>query len=107
MKFRIPVRILATALDNMAGFPFHPDKVRFEKPVLFVRGTKSHYVPDETIPVIGRFFPLFQLKDIDAGHWGAFTPLAYTAYLFFFRAALDEEHQFMRPWIENLTYPSN
>ncbi|KAL7271681.1 hypothetical protein RUND412_005541 [Rhizina undulata] len=69
LKFRIPVRILANALDNMSTFPYHPDKIRFEKPALFVRGTRSHYVPDETIPLIGRFFPLFQLKDIDAGHW--------------------------------------
>jgi hypothetical protein len=70
MKFRIPVRILANALDNLGSFPYHPDKVRFEKPALFVRGTQSHYIPDEVIPTIGRFFPLFRLKDIDSGHWG-------------------------------------
>ncbi|KAF8476947.1 prolyl oligopeptidase-like protein [Kalaharituber pfeilii] len=69
LKFRIPLRILARALDDVAGFPFHPDKVRFEKPALFIRGTKSHYVPDEVIPFIGRFFPYFQLKDVEAGHW--------------------------------------
>lgn len=70
LKFRVPVRILGNALDEIAGFPFHPDEKRFEKRVLFVRGTKSAYVPDEMIPMIGRFFPLFRLKDIDAGHWG-------------------------------------
>lgn len=54
----------------MGDFPFkNPDEARFEKPVLFVRGTKSKYVPDEVIPIIGRFFPRFQLADIDAGHW--------------------------------------
>lgn len=54
----------------MGDFPFkNPDEARFEKPALFVRGTKSKYVPDEVIPVIGRFFPRFQLADIDAGHW--------------------------------------
>jgi len=37
--------------------------------VLFVRGTKSHYVADEALPIIGRFFPRFELADIDAGHW--------------------------------------
>jgi pimeloyl-ACP methyl ester carboxylesterase len=70
MKFRIPVRILAQALDNMADFPFtNPDETRFNKPSLFIRGTKSHYVSDETIPTIGRFFPRFQMADVDCGHW--------------------------------------
>ncbi|KAG0135155.1 Alpha/Beta hydrolase protein [Tuber indicum] len=69
LSFRIPVRTLARELDNMATFAYHPDEVRFEKRALFVRGTRSPYIPDEVIPVIGRFFPLFRLKDIDAGHW--------------------------------------
>lgn len=66
------MKTLARALDDMAGFPFHPDKIRFEKPALFIRGTKSHYVPDEVIPLIGRFFPYFRLRDVDAGHWGKY-----------------------------------
>lgn len=65
--------ILGKALDKIAEFPFDPEKTRFEKRALFVRGTKSAYVPDEMIPVIGRFFPLFRLKDIEAGHWGEFS----------------------------------
>ena len=72
LKFRIPINILQSALDRIGSFPFHPDKVRCTKPALFVRGTKSHYVPDEVIPIIGRFFPMFTLKDVDAGHWGKF-----------------------------------
>ena len=73
-RFRFPVHILQSALDRLGGFPYHPDKVRSTKPALFVRGTKSHYVPDEVIPIIGRFFPLFTLKDIDCGHWGELPP---------------------------------
>ncbi|KAG4223645.1 hypothetical protein PC116_g27891 [Phytophthora cactorum] len=46
-----------------------PNERRFEKPALFVRGTRSTYVPDEVIPLIGQFFPRFSLVDIDAGHW--------------------------------------
>lgn len=34
-----------------------------------VRGTKSVYVADEMLPVVGRFFPKFELVDIDSGHW--------------------------------------
>lgn len=70
LQWRIPVRILANALDDMADFPFtDPDQARFSKRALFVRGTKSHYVSDETLPIIGRFFPRFELVDIDSGHW--------------------------------------
>ena len=70
LKFRIPVQTLTKALGHMADFPFkNPDEVQFSKRALFIRGTKSHYVSDETLPIIGRFFPRFELVDIDAGHW--------------------------------------
>ena len=69
-KFKIPIKYLASALDNMADFPFtDPEQARFEGPTLFVRGTKSHYVADEMLPTIGRFFPRFQLADVESGHW--------------------------------------
>jgi len=69
-KFKVPLKILSTALDNLGDFPFKdPEEVRFEKPALFIRGIRSKYVPDEALPVIGKFFPMFQLVDIDAGHW--------------------------------------
>jgi pimeloyl-ACP methyl ester carboxylesterase len=70
LRWRVPVKILADALDDMADFPYkNPDEVRFSKRALFIRGTKSHYVSDETLPIIGRFFPRFELADIEAGHW--------------------------------------
>ncbi|KAH7087541.1 Alpha/Beta hydrolase protein [Paraphoma chrysanthemicola] len=70
LKFRIPVKILTDALDDMSDFPFNdPDQARFGKRALFVRGTRSHYVSDEVLPIIGRFFPRFEVVDIDAGHW--------------------------------------
>jgi pimeloyl-ACP methyl ester carboxylesterase len=70
LKFRIPIKILAVTLDHMADFPFRdPDEARYEGPTLFVRGTRSHYVADEALPLIGRFFPRFELLDIESGHW--------------------------------------
>ncbi|KAK6361989.1 hypothetical protein TWF730_005693 [Orbilia blumenaviensis] len=68
-RWRIPIKILGNALDEMAAFPFTPGEKVFTKPALFVRGTTSKYVADETIPLIGEFFPRFQLKDVEAGHW--------------------------------------
>ncbi|KAK0626665.1 Alpha/Beta hydrolase protein [Immersiella caudata] len=69
-KFRVPLSILGKALDHLGDFPYkNPGEVRFEKPALFIRGTKSKYVPDEVIPVIGQLFPRFELVDVEAGHW--------------------------------------
>ncbi|TPX15137.1 uncharacterized protein E0L32_004695 [Thyridium curvatum] len=69
-KFRVPLSILAKALDHLGDFPYkNPGEVRFEGPALFVRGTESKYVPDEVLPIIGQFFPRFELADIEAGHW--------------------------------------
>ena len=70
LRFRIPVKILAMHLDEMGSFPFHdPDLNRFDGPTLMIRGTKSHYVADDVLPLVGRFFPRFVVRDIDAGHW--------------------------------------
>jgi pimeloyl-ACP methyl ester carboxylesterase len=68
--FRIPLPTLAKSLPAMADFPFRdPDETRFEGPTLVVRGTRSHYVADESLPLIGRYFPKFELLDLDSGHW--------------------------------------
>lgn len=69
-KFRIPLDILEKSLANMGDFPYkRPEERRFDKPALFVRGTKSRYVADDVLPAIGQFFPMFRLVDIEAGHW--------------------------------------
>lgn len=70
MEWRIPIGTLGKSLSHMADFPFKdPEQTRFEGPALFLRGTKSRYVADEALPVIGRFFPRFELVDVVAGHW--------------------------------------
>ncbi|KAI2779454.1 mitochondrial hydrolase [Daldinia loculata] len=70
LKFRVPLDVLGRSLGHLGDFPFKdPGERRFEKPALFVRGSRSTYVPDEVIPLIGQFFPRFTLVDIDAGHW--------------------------------------
>lgn len=69
LKWRVPLNILAKSLDYMGDFPILPDQARFKKPTLFIRGKYSRYVTDEMIPLIGRFFPRFQVKDVEAGHW--------------------------------------
>lgn len=69
-KFKVPIKFLTPSLNGLGDFPFRdPDETRYEGPTLIVRGTQSHYVSDETLPVCGRFFPNFERADIDAGHW--------------------------------------
>ncbi|QSS50297.1 abhydrolase domain-containing protein [Histoplasma capsulatum var. duboisii H88] len=70
LKFRVPVQLLGQSLDELAGFPFNTsNNTKFEGPSLFIRGTRSHYVQDQTLPIIAHFFPNYRLVDIDAGHW--------------------------------------
>ena len=70
LKFSIPLQYLSSSLDNIAKFPYkHTDKVRYERPVLFLKGSKSRYISDDTIPAINTFFPHNKLRSIDAGHW--------------------------------------
>lgn len=69
---KIPLDIIAKAVSagNIASWPYDSNVVRWSRgPALFIRGTKSTYVPDEVIPDIGNYFPQFEIKDIDAGHW--------------------------------------
>lgn len=70
-KSRIPLGILNDAIvkGNISNWEFNPWVHRFSGPSLFIRGTRSHYVADEYIPDIGNFFPNFEIRDIDAGHW--------------------------------------
>ena len=70
LHFRIPLQTLSAALNKMGDFPFKdPEEVHFDGPALFIRGIRSHYVADEILPLVGRFFPRFELCDIDCGHW--------------------------------------
>ncbi|KAB8067711.1 Alpha/Beta hydrolase protein [Aspergillus leporis] len=70
MKFRVPVSILGEALGEMAKFPYaESGSVTYDGPTLFVRGTKSRYVSEDTIPAIKKFFPNARIADVEAGHW--------------------------------------
>ncbi|OGE47575.1 hypothetical protein PENARI_c041G11155 [Penicillium arizonense] len=70
LKFRVPLSVIGRSLDNMADFPFkESDNLKYDGPTLFVRGTRSQYVSDDTMPAIKKFFPNAQIADVEAGHW--------------------------------------
>lgn len=69
---KIPLDIIAKAVSagSIASWPYDFNLVRWSNgPALFIRGSQSTYVPDEVIPTIGNYFPQFEIKDVDAGHW--------------------------------------
>lgn len=70
-KSKIPLGILNDAIikGNIANWEFNPWVHRWTGPSLFIRGTRSHYIADEFIVDIARFFPNFEVRDIDATHW--------------------------------------
>lgn len=68
-RSRIALDILRKSMDNVGEFPFIPKEYCFKGPTLIIRGTKSTFVPDEALPLIGELFPRFEVRDIDAGHW--------------------------------------
>ncbi|KAG2412005.1 hypothetical protein HFD88_009561 [Aspergillus terreus] len=70
MKFRVPLSVIGASLSHMADFPYREsDAVTYDGPALFIRGTKSRYVSDDTIPAIKKFFPRAEIADVEAGHW--------------------------------------
>lgn len=70
MKFRVPLSVIGSSLNHMADFPYRDiGAVQYEGPTLFVRGTKSKYVSDDTIPAIKKFFPNAEVANVEAGHW--------------------------------------
>jgi esterase len=42
---------------------------KFEKPTLFIHGSKSNYVRDEDLSLIENIFPKSQVVTLDTGHW--------------------------------------
>lgn len=69
---KIPLEIVGDAIvtGKIAAWPYDFNVSRWTGgPALFIRGTESGYVPDELIPDIGRYFPNFEVRDIESGHW--------------------------------------
>ncbi|KAJ5947032.1 Alpha/Beta hydrolase protein [Penicillium verhagenii] len=66
LKLRLSVDILKKALVPLGQFP---GSGTFSKPVLFLRGLQSQYIPETTFPLISSLFPRSEIVNIDCGHW--------------------------------------
>ena len=66
--WRLNVPVIAKNID-VIGFELSNEK-SIEKPVLFVRGSESHYIQPEDERKIWELFPDYELVTIkEAGHW--------------------------------------
>jgi pimeloyl-ACP methyl ester carboxylesterase len=72
VKFRIPIEVLAQALPDIAGFPIECTEKscpEFDKPALFIRGTRSHYIQPKHYPTMRKMFPRMKILEVDSAHW--------------------------------------
>lgn len=70
LTFRVPPEILADSIGELGDFPYTPDDdVKFTKPTLIIRGKNSNYVKDSALPIIGKFFPHYEMVTLNTGHW--------------------------------------
>ncbi|KAG6865003.1 hypothetical protein C0991_005691 [Blastosporella zonata] len=70
VKFKIPVNILTDAIADLGSFPYMPDgSHQWQGRTLVVKGAKSDYISDASIPLFKSFFPAMQLETMDTGHW--------------------------------------
>ncbi|CAK9436843.1 uncharacterized protein LODBEIA_P13650 [Lodderomyces beijingensis] len=71
IQSKIPLDVIGDAVNKgfIASWPFDSSSYRWTGPSLFIRGTQSHYIADEVIPEIAAFFPDFEVRDIECGHW--------------------------------------
>lgn len=68
LAFRFNLKVFNEKINEI-GRELPPD-YKFEKPTLFLRGSKSDYILDEDILMIEHHFPLGNIETIsNAGHW--------------------------------------
>ena len=66
-SWKINLPVISKKLSNIGVDVHYPGE--FEKPTLFIRGSKSNYVPDQDIVRIQEVFPLAKMETMDTGHW--------------------------------------
>ncbi|MCK6616856.1 MAG: alpha/beta fold hydrolase [Cyclobacteriaceae bacterium] len=65
--WRINLAVIDKNLELIGGALLHTGV--FEKPTLFIRGSKSDYIVDDDRPGIKKIFPNSTLVTMDTGHW--------------------------------------
>lgn len=66
-SWKINLPVIDKNLKNIGVDLHYPGQ--FEKPTLFIRGSRSKYVPDSDMARIQEVFPMAELVSMDTGHW--------------------------------------
>jgi len=66
-KWKLNLPAISANILNI-GLPLQFEG-KFEKPTLFVRGSRSNYIKDHDMESIQEIFPKAQFETLDAGHW--------------------------------------
>ncbi|KAJ2609753.1 hypothetical protein H4S08_003917 [Coemansia sp. RSA 1365] len=66
-KSRIPLKLLGDSLINVMNWE-DSDK-RYNGPTLFIGGKRSPYVKPISYPAMKRYFPEYEVCQLDTGHW--------------------------------------
>lgn len=67
-RFYFPVDALRKTVDRLAD-EWRAVREACDKPALFIRGLRSHYITSKDETVIKQVFPKAQIVSLDAGHW--------------------------------------
>ena len=69
-EWRINIPVLKKSLSNLQGFPAFSENMFFDRPTLFLAGTRSDFIQQKDHKKIANFFPRSSIVEIaDAGHW--------------------------------------
>lgn len=66
-KWKLNLQAIDKNIRNI-GLPLQVEGT-FEKPTLFVRGSRSNYIRDDDFDRIREIFPAAEFETLDAGHW--------------------------------------
>ncbi|KAJ2787289.1 hypothetical protein GGI15_000839 [Coemansia interrupta] len=67
-RSRIPLDMLDDSLDGVMEWDVD-ENCRYDGPTLFIAGMKSPHIKPEMYPSIKRYFPKYELSELDTGHW--------------------------------------
>jgi pimeloyl-ACP methyl ester carboxylesterase len=67
-QFRVNLEALQNSLPHLGTFGASKGNI-YRSKTLFIRGSKSNYVPDSVLPTIKSFFPASAVKTLPTGHW--------------------------------------
>lgn len=68
LSLRLNLEVLIENIDKVGEKL--PEGFSFDKPTLFIKGSRSNYITEEDKPLIEQHFPQAEILEIpDAGHW--------------------------------------